>query len=429
MRLCASSWWTTSPQCETHWTVRCGSTATRSQLAADGREALDALADQPPDAIVLDVLMPEPDGLEVCRRLRAAGDRTPVLMLTARDAVADRVAGLDAGADDYLVKPFALEELRRALRALLRRTQRTRTTELLRFADLVLDPDGHTRQPRRAPDRAHPHRVPAAGAAPAPPAPGADAHADLRAASGATTSARARTRSRSTSATCAARSRRRRAAAASRRCAASATCCASSELPAPARRSSCGAAVARRRRARLRRSRTAVVRGHAARARSTTRCATRSRSGVRPAPRAAGTSVAIRRGDLLTQRAARVRHRASPARGRDRRAPVRAARRRRGPARRGRQAARSRSSPTGSWTACTCACTSATARQRCALFVARPLDGGRLGARHAAHALLLLALGGIGLAVVLSAARRAGRRAPGRRAHATRRSTWPRPGT
>ena len=86
----------------------------RVQLAADGREALDALAHQPPDAIVLDVLMPEPDGLEVCRRLRAAGDRTPVLMLTARDAVPDRVKGLDAGADDYLVKPFALEELRRA---------------------------------------------------------------------------------------------------------------------------------------------------------------------------------------------------------------------------------------------------------------------------------------------------------------------------
>ena len=82
------------------------------QLAADGRAALDALADQPPDAIVLDVLMPEPNGLEVCRRLRAAGDHTPVLMLTARDAVPDRVAGLDAGADDYLVKPFALKELK-----------------------------------------------------------------------------------------------------------------------------------------------------------------------------------------------------------------------------------------------------------------------------------------------------------------------------
>ena len=96
----------------------------RVQLAADGREALDALAHQPPDAIVLDVLMPEPDGLEVCRRLRAAGDRTPVLMLTARDAVPDRVKGLDAGADDYLVKPFALEELGARLRALLRRTRR-----------------------------------------------------------------------------------------------------------------------------------------------------------------------------------------------------------------------------------------------------------------------------------------------------------------
>jgi len=112
------------------------------QLAADGRAALDALADQPPDAIVLDVLMPEPNGLEVCRRLRAAGDHTPVLMLTARDAVPDRVAGLDAGADDYLVKPFALEELGARLRALLRRT--SPNTELLRHADLVLDPAGHT---------------------------------------------------------------------------------------------------------------------------------------------------------------------------------------------------------------------------------------------------------------------------------------------
>ena len=112
------------------------------QLAADGRAALDALADQPPDAVVLDVLMPEPNGLEVCRRLRAAGDHTPVLMLTARDAVPDRVAGLDAGADDYLVKPFALEELGARLRALLRRT--SPNTELLRHADLVLDPAGHT---------------------------------------------------------------------------------------------------------------------------------------------------------------------------------------------------------------------------------------------------------------------------------------------
>ncbi len=93
MRTCASSWWTTSPRSATRSIARCGWTATASQLAADGREALDALAHTPPDAIVLDVLMPEPDGLEVCRRLRAAGDRTPVLMLTARDAVPDRVHG------------------------------------------------------------------------------------------------------------------------------------------------------------------------------------------------------------------------------------------------------------------------------------------------------------------------------------------------
>src|SRR4051812_10286159 len=115
----------------------------RVQLAADGREALDALAYQPPDAIVLDVLMPEPDGLEVCRRLRAAGDRTPVLLLTARDAVPDRVKGLDAGADDYLVKPFALEELGARLRALLRRSGGP-VGEILRHADLELDPGGHT---------------------------------------------------------------------------------------------------------------------------------------------------------------------------------------------------------------------------------------------------------------------------------------------
>jgi two-component system response regulator MprA len=109
------------------------------QLAGDGREALDLLAEQSPDAIVLDVAMPEVDGLEVCRRLRAAGDRTPVLMLTARDAVDDRVEGLDAGADDYLVKPFALRELQARLRALLRRTD-GHADGVLRFADLELDP-------------------------------------------------------------------------------------------------------------------------------------------------------------------------------------------------------------------------------------------------------------------------------------------------
>jgi two-component system response regulator MprA len=90
------------------------------------------------DAIVLDVLMPGIDGLEVCRRLRAAGDKTPVLMLTARVEVEDRVAGLDAGADDYVTKPFDLEELLARLRALLRRAGGP-SDQVLRFADLVLD--------------------------------------------------------------------------------------------------------------------------------------------------------------------------------------------------------------------------------------------------------------------------------------------------
>jgi two-component system response regulator MprA len=112
----------------------------RTELAADGRAALSAIAAAPPDAVVLDVLMPEIDGIEVCRRLRAAGDRIPVLVLTARDAVADRVRGLDAGADDYLVKPFALEEMLARLRALLRRSRDGEQEGVLRFADLVLDP-------------------------------------------------------------------------------------------------------------------------------------------------------------------------------------------------------------------------------------------------------------------------------------------------
>ncbi|MHB8059218.1 MAG: response regulator transcription factor [Gaiellaceae bacterium] len=94
------------------------------------------------DAIVLDVLMPGVDGLEVCRRLRALGDKTPVLMLTARIEVEDRVAGLDAGADDYVTKPFDLEELLARLRALLRRAG-SPSDQVLRFADLVLDPVAH----------------------------------------------------------------------------------------------------------------------------------------------------------------------------------------------------------------------------------------------------------------------------------------------
>ncbi|MFI1091205.1 response regulator transcription factor [Streptomyces sp. NPDC020917] len=106
-------------------------------VAADGLAALESLAAHRHDAVVLDILMPEPNGLEVCRTLRARGDRTPILMLTARDLVADRVAGLDAGADDYLVKPFALEELRARIRALLRRSGAD--DEVLQFADLALD--------------------------------------------------------------------------------------------------------------------------------------------------------------------------------------------------------------------------------------------------------------------------------------------------
>ena len=110
-------------------------------LAADGVEALDRIAGAHHDAVILDVSMPGVDGLEVCRRLRSAGDRTPVVMLTARDAIDDRVAGLDAGADDYLVKPFALKELKARLRALLRRaeTPETEDGDVLRFADLALD--------------------------------------------------------------------------------------------------------------------------------------------------------------------------------------------------------------------------------------------------------------------------------------------------
>jgi two-component system response regulator MprA len=113
-------------------------------LAADGVEAQDELDAVRPDALVLDVLMPRVDGLELCRRMRRNGDRTPVLMLTARDAVSDRVAGLDAGADDYLVKPFALEELLARVRALLRRASPGDPDRRpLGYADLVLDPLSH----------------------------------------------------------------------------------------------------------------------------------------------------------------------------------------------------------------------------------------------------------------------------------------------
>jgi two-component system response regulator MprA len=116
------------------------------ETAGDGLAALDVMRAGEPDAVVLDVSMPRMDGLEACRRLRADGVVVPVLMLTARDSVGDRVAGLDAGADDYLVKPFALQELLARIRALLRRSALTATAgeepaeDLLTFADVRMNP-------------------------------------------------------------------------------------------------------------------------------------------------------------------------------------------------------------------------------------------------------------------------------------------------
>ncbi|NIH87064.1 response regulator transcription factor [Amycolatopsis granulosa] len=121
------------------------------ELAGDGAQALERVIADRPDAMILDVMMPRLDGLEVARRLRSTGDDLPILVLTARDTVSDRVSGLDAGADDYLPKPFALEELLARLRALLRRASREAQTppdaEKLTFADLMLDPG--TREVRR----------------------------------------------------------------------------------------------------------------------------------------------------------------------------------------------------------------------------------------------------------------------------------------
>ena len=112
--------------------------------ADDGIKGLLAIADRSPDAVVLDIMMPGLDGLEVCRRVRDAGDRTPILMLTARHETDDRVAGLDAGADDYLVKPFALAELLARVRALLRRSATPEDGQSLKVGDLVLDPASRT---------------------------------------------------------------------------------------------------------------------------------------------------------------------------------------------------------------------------------------------------------------------------------------------
>jgi DNA-binding response OmpR family regulator len=116
-------------------------------LASDGQEALDQLASVAPDVLILDIMLPKVDGIEVCKRLRAGGSKTPILMLTARDAVEDRVRGLDTGADDYLVKPFAFTELVARVRALSRREPEA-TMPVLRIADLELDTT--TREVRRA---------------------------------------------------------------------------------------------------------------------------------------------------------------------------------------------------------------------------------------------------------------------------------------
>jgi two-component system response regulator MprA len=113
------------------------------QLADAGEHALELVAQSVPDAVVLDLGLPGIDGLEVCRRIRRLGNRVPILVLTARDAVADRIDGLDVGADDYMVKPFDVGELKARLRALLRRTAPEDDPDAPSFAELTLDPARH----------------------------------------------------------------------------------------------------------------------------------------------------------------------------------------------------------------------------------------------------------------------------------------------
>jgi two-component system, OmpR family, response regulator MprA len=118
----------------------------RVTTASNGVKALESVTQHRPDVMVLDVMMPYVGGLDVCRTLRGRKDKLPILVLTARDEIGDRVAGLDAGADDYLTKPFALEELRARLRALLRRTapEGGDDAAILEYDDIVLDPAAHT---------------------------------------------------------------------------------------------------------------------------------------------------------------------------------------------------------------------------------------------------------------------------------------------
>jgi two-component system response regulator MprA len=113
------------------------------QVAADGEQALEQIVQSVPDAVVLDIGLPGIDGLEVCRQVRRLGNRVPILMLTARDAVADRIDGLDVGADDYMLKPFDVGELKARLRALLRRANPESDSDSLSFAELTLDPERH----------------------------------------------------------------------------------------------------------------------------------------------------------------------------------------------------------------------------------------------------------------------------------------------
>ena len=112
-------------------------------VAEGGQHGLTRIATGSPDAVVLDIGMPDIDGLEVCRRLRDGGNRVPILMLTARDAIEDRIDGLDAGADDYLVKPFDVGELKARLRALMRRSGAADVPDELAFGDIRLDTDRH----------------------------------------------------------------------------------------------------------------------------------------------------------------------------------------------------------------------------------------------------------------------------------------------
>jgi two-component system, OmpR family, response regulator MprA len=116
------------------------------QMAADGEQALEAVVESVPEAVVLDIGLPGMDGLELCRRMRRLGNRVPILMLTGRDAVSDRIDGLDVGADDYMVKPFDLGELKARLRALLRRASPERAAAELSFAEVRLDPARHGAQ-------------------------------------------------------------------------------------------------------------------------------------------------------------------------------------------------------------------------------------------------------------------------------------------